>query len=122
MENNNSIMENNKETRMISSDDVFYAVLKDGTVVSNFREAVESMENEHALDLIGKVLEAHQDFFYEAKTFPALLGTQARILLIVAGLRGLSRAEAQKSEVMANVKADAEQKGETDDKKEDGGE
>lgn len=61
---------------MISSDEIFYAVLKDGTVVSNFREAVESMENEHALDLIGKVLEAHLDFLDEAKTFPAIPGNQ----------------------------------------------
>ena len=111
-------METNKETRMISSDEIFYAVLKDGTVVSNFREAVESMENEHALDLIRKVLEAPLDFFDEAKTFPALPGTQARLLLIIAGLRRLSRSEARK----ANVKADAEQKGETADRKEDGGE
>ncbi len=66
----NNNMKTNKETRMISSDEIFYAVLKDGTVVSNFREAVESMENEHALDLIGKVLEAHLDFLDEAKTFP----------------------------------------------------
>lgn len=115
-------METNKETRMISSDEIFYAVLKDGSVVSNFREAVESMENEHALDLIRKVLEAAVDFHDEAKTFPALPGTQARLLLIIAGLRGLSRSEAQKSEVTANVKTDAEQNGETADRKEDGGE
>lgn len=94
---------------MISSDEIFYAVLKDGTVVSNFREAVESMENEHALYLIGKVLEA-------------LLGTQARLLLTIAGLRGLVRSEAQKSEVMANIKADAEQKDETANREKDGGE
>lgn len=74
---------------MISSDEIFYAVLKDGSVVSNFREAVESMENEHALDLIRKVLEAPLDFLDEANTSPALSGTQARILLIIAGLRAL---------------------------------
>ena len=31
-------METNKETRMISSDEILYAVLKDGSVVSNVRE------------------------------------------------------------------------------------
>lgn len=118
----NNNMKTNKETRIISSDEIFYAVLKDGTVVSNFREAVESMENEHALYLIGKVLEAHLDFLDEAKTFPALLGTQARLLLTIAGLRGLVRSEAQKSEVMANIKADAEQKDETANREKDGGE
>lgn len=107
---------------MISSDEIFYAVLKDGSAVSNFREAVESMENEHALDLIRKVLEAPLDFFDEAKTFPALPGTQARLLLIIAGLRGLSRSEARKAEVMARFKADAEKTSETADRKEDGGE
>lgn len=115
-------METNKETRMISSDEIFYAVLKDGSAVSNFREAVESMENEHALDLIRKVLEARLDFLDEANTFPALSGTQARLLLIIAGLRGLSRSEAQKSEVTAKVKVDAEKTSETADRKEDGGE
>lgn len=115
-------METNKETRRISSDEIFYAVLKDGTVVSNFREAVESMENEHALDLIRKVLEAPRDFLDEANTFPALSGTQARLLLIIAGLRGLSRSEAQDPEVTAKVKVDAEQKEKTADRKEDGGE
>ena len=30
-------MENNKETRMISSDEIFYAVLKDGTIVNNVK-------------------------------------------------------------------------------------
>ena len=118
----NNNMKTNKETRMISSDEIFYAVLKDGTVVSNFREAVESMENEHALDLIEKVLEAHLDFLDEAKTFPALPGTQARLLLTIAGLRGLVRSEAQKSEVMANIKADAEQKDETANREKDSGE
>lgn len=118
----NNNMKTDKETRMISSDEIFYAVLKDGTVVSNFREAVESMENEHALDLIGKVLDAHLDFLDEAKTFPDLTCTQARLLLTIAGLRGLLRSEAQKSEVMANIKADAEQKDETANREKDGGE
>lgn len=45
----NNNMETNKETRMISSDEIFYAVLKDGTVVSNFREAVESMNTHSTL-------------------------------------------------------------------------
>lgn len=44
-------MKTNKETRMISSDEIFYAVLQDGTVVSNFRETVESMAEEHSVGL-----------------------------------------------------------------------
>lgn len=49
-------METNKETRMISSDEILYAVLKDGTVVSNFREVAESKEWTDKIPLLLKEL------------------------------------------------------------------
>lgn len=119
-------METNKETRMISSDEIFYAVLKDGSVVNNFREAVESMTEEHAIDLVAKALDISYDLFEETKTFPATIGPQTRILLIKAGMLALSRSKARRenleAEMMARFKADTEQNGETADRKEDGGE
>lgn len=119
-------METNKETRMISSDEIFYAVLKDGSVVNNFREAVESMTEEHAIDLVAKALDISYDLFEETKTFPATIGPQTRLLLIKAGMLALSRSKARRenleAEMMARFKTDAEQKGETADRKEDGGE
>lgn len=70
---------------MISSDEIFYAVLKDGTVVSNFREAMESMTEEHAIDLVAKALDISYDLFEETKTFPATIGPQTRLLLDKGG-------------------------------------
>lgn len=113
-------MKTNKETRMISSDEIFYAVLKDGTVVSNFREAAESMETGHAIDLVEKVLAISLDLSDEAKTFTT--DTQARLLLVKAGLKVQSRIEARREAHKAKVKADAEQKDETDNRNEYGGE
>lgn len=120
-------METNKETRMISSDEIFYAVLKDGSVVNNFREGGgESMTEEHAIDLVAKALDISYDLFEETKTFPATIGPQTRLLLIKAGMLALSRSKARRenleAEMMARFKADAEQNGETADRKEDGGE
>lgn len=119
-------METNKETRMISSDEIFYAVLKDGTVVSNFREAVESMTEEHAAELVAKALNISYDLFEETKTFPATTADNALLLLAKAGFLALSRSrarrEALKAEAMAKVKASAEKMSETADRKEDGGE
>lgn len=119
-------METNKETRMISSDEIFYAVLQDGTVVSNFRETVESMAEEHAVGLVQKALDISYYLFEEAKTFPATTGTEARLLLIKAGVLALSRSKARRekleAEAMAKVKAYAEKMSETADRKEDGGE
>ncbi len=119
-------METNKETRMISSDEIFYAVLKDGTELSNFREAVESMTEEHAAELVEKALDISYSLFEEARTFPATTGTRARLLLIKAGVLALSRSKARRekleAEVMAKVKASAEKMSETADRKEDGGE
>lgn len=115
-------METNKETRMISSDEIFYAVLKDGTVVSNFRETVESMAEEHAVGLVEKALDISNCLFEEAKTFPATTCTQARLILIKAGALALSRAKARRKELEAKVKAYAEKMSETADRKEDGGE
>lgn len=126
----NKNMETNKETRMISSDEIFYAVLKDGSVVSNFREAVESMAEEHAVGLVQKALDISYYLFEEARTFPATTADQARLLLIKAGVLALSRSKARRekleaeamAEAMAKVKAYAEKMSETADRKEDGGE
>ena len=107
---------------MISSDDIFYAVLEDGTVVSNFRETVESMAEEHAVGLVEKALDISYTLFEEARTFPATTGTQARLLLIKAGVLALSRAKARRKELEDKVKAYAEKMSETADRKEDGGE
>lgn len=111
---------------MISSDEIFYAVLKDGTVVNNFREAVESMTEEHAIDLVAKALDISYDLFEATKTFPATIGPQTRLLLIKAEMLALSRSKARRenleAEMMARFKADTEKKGETADRKEDGGE
>lgn len=115
---------------MISSDEIFYAVLKDGTELSNFRETVESMTEEHVIELVEKVLDISYKLFEEAKAFPATTGTQAPLLLIKAGVLALSRSKARRekleaeamAKVMAKVKAHAEQDGETADRKEDGGE
>lgn len=78
-------METNKETRMIPSDEIFYAVLKNRTVVSNFREVAESKEWTDKIPLLLKELfNADLNLLKETKSYPLPICAQAYGLLLLA--------------------------------------
>lgn len=78
-------METNKETRMIPPDEIFYAVLKDGTVVSNFREVAESKERTDKIPLLLKELfNSDLNLLKETKSYPLPICAQAYELLLLA--------------------------------------
>lgn len=54
-------MENNKETRMISSDEIFYAVLKDGTIANNVKSLLTFDKQDKLQSALVKLLTADMD-------------------------------------------------------------
>ena len=62
-------MENNKETRMISSDEIFYAVLKDGTIVNNVKSLL-TIDKQDKLQLsLVKLLTAGVDILKDIESY-----------------------------------------------------
>lgn len=62
-------MKTNKETRMISSDEIFYAVLKDGTIVNNVKSLL-TLDNQDILQsLFVKLLNANVDILQSSKNY-----------------------------------------------------
>lgn len=62
-------MENNKETRMISSDEIFYAVLKDGTIVNNVKSLL-TIDKQDKLQLsLVKLLTADVDILKDIESY-----------------------------------------------------
>lgn len=72
-------MENNKETRMISSDEIFYAVLKDGTAVNNIMSMANFDNIERLVKLCEKLFNADIDTVKSLKDYNK---TEQSILLI----------------------------------------
>lgn len=62
-------MENNKETRMISSDEIFYAVLKDGTIVNNVKSLLTFDKQGILQSLFMKVLNANVDILKSSENY-----------------------------------------------------
>lgn len=62
-------METNKETRMISSDEIFYAVLKDGTIVNNVKSLLTVDKLDILQSLFMKVLNANVDILQSSKNY-----------------------------------------------------
>lgn len=62
-------MEDNKETRMISSDEIFYAVLKDGTAVNNIMSMANFDDVVRLIKLCEKLLNADVDTIKSLKDY-----------------------------------------------------
>lgn len=62
-------MENNKETRMISSDEIFYAVLKDGTIVNNVKSLLTLDEQDKLQSAFVKLLTADTDILKDIESY-----------------------------------------------------
>lgn len=108
-------METNKETRMISSDEIFYAVLKDGTVVSNVREVAESKDWMDKMPLLEKLFCSNLNLLKEIKDYPKPIGQYAFLLVSLASLSAQGRCKAELKTVLDELTA----KLEAEDRKED---
>lgn len=62
-------MENNKETRMISSDEIFYAVLKDGTIVNNVKSLLTIDKQDKLQSAFVKLLTADTDILKDIESY-----------------------------------------------------
>ena len=111
-------METNKKTRMISSDEIFYAVLKDGTVVSNVREVAESEDRLDKMPILEKLFCSNLNLLKEIKDYPKPIGQYAFILVSLATLSAQGRCKAELKTVLdelnAKLEAEGRKKDETD--------
>lgn len=62
-------MENNKETRMILSDEIFYAVLKDGTIVNNVKSLLTIDKQDKLQSSLVKLLTADIDILKDIESY-----------------------------------------------------
>lgn len=62
-------MENNKETRMILSDEIFYAVLKDGTIVNNVKSLLTIDKQDKLQSSLVKLLTAEIDILKDIESY-----------------------------------------------------
>lgn len=108
-------METNKETRMISSDEIFYAVLKDGTIVNNVKSLLTFDKQDILQSLFVKVLTANVDILQSSKNYT----TSEKVLLMISFFIALKLSRASKENLIAEMKPESQ---ETADGKEDGGE
>lgn len=111
-------METNKETRMIFSDEIFYAVLKDGTVVGNVREVAEGKDWMDKMPILEKMFCSNLDLLKEIKDYPKPISQHAFILVSLASLSAQGRCKAELKTVLdelnAKFEAERRKKDETD--------
>lgn len=111
-------METNKETRMISSDEIFYAVLKDGTVISNVREAAESEDRMDKMPLLEKLFCSNLNLLKEIKDYPQPISQSAFLMVSLASLAAQRRCKEELRTVLdelnAKFEAGGRKKDETD--------
>lgn len=102
-------MATNKETRMISSDEIFYAVLKDGTAVNNIKGMANFDDVERLLKLCVKLFNADMD---TVKSFKDYNKTEQSIIIICFYLAQESikeQREKEKEELKLKSKQTVEQ-------------
>lgn len=95
-------MENNKETRMISSDEIFYAVLKDGTIVNNVKSLLTFDKQDILQSLFVKVLNANVDILQSSKNYT----NSEKVPLILSFFIALKLSRASKANLIAEMKSE----------------
>lgn len=93
-------MENNKETRMISSDEIFYAVLKDGTIVNNVKSLLTFDKQGILQSLFMKVLNANVDILKSSENYTST----ERLPLIISFFIAQKLSEESKENFIAQKK------------------
>jgi hypothetical protein len=111
-------METNKETSMIYSDEILYAVLKDGTVVSNVREVVEGKDWMDKMPILEKLFCSNLDLLKDIKDYPKPISQRAFLLVSLTSLSAQGRCKAELKTVLdeltAKLEAEDRKKDETD--------
>lgn len=95
-------MENNKETRMISSDEIFYAVLKDGTIVNNVKSLLTFDKQDILQSLFVKVLNANVDILLSSKNYT----NSEKAPLMLSFFIALKLSRASKENLIAEMKSE----------------
>ena len=96
---------------MISSDEILYAVLKDGTVVSNVRELVESKYWMDKIPILEKLFCSNLDLLQEIKDYPTPIGQSAFLLVAIASLSAQGRCKAELITVLDELNAKFDREG-----------
>lgn len=86
-------MENNKETRMILSDEIFYAVLKDGTIINNVKSLLTIDKQDKLLSSCVKLLTADVDIIKDIESYT---NSEKMILLMTFPITQFLSREAKK--------------------------
>lgn len=108
-------METNKETRMISSDEIFYAVLKDGTIVNNVKSLLTVDKQDILQSLFEKVLNANVDILLSSKNYTP----SEKVPLMISFFIALKLSRASKKNLIAEMTSESQ---ETANREKDGGE
>lgn len=98
-------METNKETRMISSDEIFYAVLKDGTIVNNVKSLLTFDKLDILQSLFMKVLNANVDILQSSKDYT----NSEKEPLILSFLSAFKLSRAFKEILIAELKSESQE-------------
>lgn len=104
-------MENNKETRMISSDEILYAVLKDETVVSNVREVAEGKDWMDKMPILENLFCSDLNILKEIKDYPTPIGQSAFLLVAIASLSAHGRWKTELITVLDELNAKFDREG-----------
>lgn len=94
-------METNKETRMISSDEIFYAVLKDGTIVNNVKSLLTIDKQDILQSLFVKLLNADVDVLKISENYPNV----EKVALILAFFVAQKLSTEAKKNIIAEMKS-----------------
>lgn len=100
---------------MISSDEIFYAVLKDGTIVNNVKSLLTFDKLDILQSLFVKVLNANVDILQSSENYT----TTEKLPLMMSFFIAVKLSKASKENLIAKIKSESQ---DTADRKEDGGE
>ena len=89
-------MENNKETKIILSDEIFYAVLKDGTIINNVKSLLTIDKQDKLLSSCEKLLTADVDI---PKDIESYTNREKIILMMTLPVAQFLSREAKKKRV-----------------------
>lgn len=86
-------MENNKETKIILSDEIFYAVLKDGTIINNVKSLLTIDKQDKLQSSCVKLLTADVDILKDIESYT---NSEKMILLMTFPIAQFLSREAKK--------------------------
>lgn len=100
---------------MISSDEIFYAVLKDGTIVNNVKSLLTFDKQDILQSLLVKLLNANVDILQSSKNYTKI----EKVPLMISFFIALKLSKASKENLIAEMTSESQ---ETANREKDGGE